>query len=108
MLTCDQKQKLMKNWGERADSLECLAEVRVFDPLSSWECYIYAMNPDDQDEISCILNGFELEVSSWSMKSLQASFNEHGEHPIIDLEYRPRQAFELFKILNERKRKWRQ
>lgn len=108
MLNPHQKQKLMKSWGEKADSMACLAEVRVFDPLSSWECYIYAINPDDEDEISCIINGFELEVSTWSMKSLEASFNEHGEHPIIDKEYRPRQAVDLFKILTERKIKWTQ
>ena len=105
MLTHEKKQRLINNWGERADSLECMAEVRVFDPLSSWECFIYALNPDDENQISCIINGFEVEITIWSLSELAMCFNSHGEAPQIDKEYRPRQTAILYKILKERKGK---
>lgn len=101
MLSHKQKEKLKANWGEKASSMACMAEVRVYDPLSPWECYIYALNPEDEDEISCIIKGFFVEVTEWSLSELASRFNVEGERPIIDQEYRPRRAAELFKILSE-------
>lgn len=102
MLTETLKNKLKANWGERADCLACNAEVRIFDPLSAWECYLYAMNPHDEDEIACILNGCFVSINRWSVKELQAVYNSSGLPPIIDCDYRPLQAQELYKKLNWR------
>lgn len=99
MISNTQKEKLKACWGEKADSMTCLAEVRVFDPLSNWECYIYAMNPDNDDEICCIINGFCVEVCDWSLEELCNRFNSEGERVQIDYEYRPRRALEIFKKL---------
>jgi len=101
MLNNKQKEKLKASWGEKASSMACMAEVRVYDPLSPWECYIYAMNPDDEDEICCLIKGFFVEVAEWRLNELASCFNAHGEPPKIDYEYRPRRVSELFKILNE-------
>lgn len=101
MITPKQKEKLKVSWGEKADSLSCNAEVRVYDPLSSWECYIYAINPLDEDEIACIIKGFFVEVCDWRLSEIATHFNSAGEQPIIDYEYRPRLASEVFKILNQ-------
>lgn len=103
MLHHEVREILMNNWGEKADSMACLAEVRVYDPLSSWECYIYAMNPEDEDEIACIIAGFEVEVCDWRLSELNSVFNETGDTPELDTEYRPRRAAELFKWLTKRK-----
>lgn len=102
MLSDKQKEKLKASWGEKADAMACLAEVRVYDPLSTWECYIYALNPQDEDEIACMINGFSLEVCDWKLSEISLTFNANGESPIIDDEYRPRRAAELFKVLSER------
>lgn len=98
MLTKTQKEKLKANWGEKAEGLGCKAEVRVYDPLSSWECFIYAMNPQDEDMISCLINGFTLEIiEEWSMSQLTKLYNREGEHPIVDTEFRPKSVYQIFK-----------
>lgn len=103
MLNQTQKEKLKANWGEKASSMACRAEVKFHDPASSWACYVYAMNPSDENEISCIIKGFDLEVCEWRISEIERMFNVNGEHPIIDMEYRPRLACELFKLLSEGK-----
>lgn len=104
MLNHNQKQKLIQNWGDKAESMACRAEVRLYDPKSAWECYLYAMNPENDDEVMCItkyfLNDCALTEHN-SLKWLEGCFNEYGEPPQIDTEYRPRRAAELFKRLNE-------
>ncbi len=102
MLNSDQKTKLKSYWGEKASSMACMAEVRVFDPLSPWECYIYALNPENEDEICCIIKGFSVEITEWRLSELASRFNAEGEPVQIDSNYRPQRAAELFKILNER------
>lgn len=106
MLNTNQLEKLKANWGDKANSLDCLAEVRVYDPLSSYECFIYALNPEDNDEIQCIINGFGVAMERWSLKDLFSSFNGEGDPLQVDHEYRPRNAQVLFKILQEKKKKW--
>ncbi len=101
MINETQMIKLFKNWGENAESMACLAEVRFFDPLSKWECYIYALNPENVDDIACIIKWHQVEVCNWKLSQLLRLYNEHGECPIVDTEYRPRRASELFKKLNE-------
>ena len=98
------KQKLLANWGEKASSMACMAEVRIYDPLSPWQCYIYAMNPEDENEILCIIKGHEVEVCEWKMSELEIAFNSDGEPPLIDDEYRPILASEVYKKLMETNR----
>ncbi len=100
MLTEKQKDKLKSNWGEKADSLQCLAEVRIYDPCSNWQCYIYAMNPENEDEIKCIIEGFIVSIEEkWQMSSIENLYNSNGESVKIDEEYRPKRADEVFKNL---------
>ncbi len=103
MLSNKQKEKLIANWGEKADSLHCFAEVRVYDPLSSWECYIFALNPEDNDEVQCIVKvskAQEATVEKWYLTNIKCLFNEYGEGVDIDDEYRPRRADYLLNKLN--------
>jgi len=103
MLSDKQKEKLMENWGEKAECLTCNAEVRVYDPLSSWECYIYAMNPENNDEILCLISGFYVELCGWYMTELESCYNMIGEPPQLDSEYRPRQVSSLLKLITDRR-----
>jgi len=78
--------------------------VRVYDPLSSWECYIYSLNPEDDDEVDCIVKVSDKQPASierWFLTNIKSLFNSHGEHVEVDKEFRPRKADELFKILNK-------
>ncbi len=104
MINHNQKQKLLSNWGDKAESMACMAEVRVYDPISSWECYLYAMNPEDEDQIMCLLKTSKCDpaiTEFGSINWLNALFNEHGENVKIDPEYRPKRTAELFKQLNK-------
>lgn len=94
------KNKLKANWAT-AESMECNAEARVYDPGSPWECFIFAMNSDEENEIMCIINGETVEVTLFYMNSLFAMFNAMGESPIIDREFRARSAREIYKKLTE-------
>ena len=98
------REKLLKNWGDKASSMACMAEVRVYDPLSLWECYIFALNPEDNDEIECIVKVGKNQpatVEKWFITNIEGLFNSNGEGVEVDKEYRPRRAAELFKKLNE-------
>jgi len=104
MLNNNQIERLTSNWGDKSDSMDCFAEVRVYDPLSSWECYIYALNPEDNDEIECIVKvsrNQKATVERWYLSAIKCLFNQHGERVEIDYEYRPRKADELLRILNK-------
>ncbi len=92
-------EKLKSSWGEKSDCLAATAELRVFDPLSCWECFIFALNPEDEDEIACILHGFTVEVTTWRLSELASHFNAEGDSPIIDREFRPRKAETILRML---------
>lgn len=86
--------------------MACYAEARFYDPCSTWQCYLLAMNPQDQDEIVCILDGFDVELCNYSLKELFTKYNVEGECVMCDTEYKPRIAAQIFKTLNERKNPW--
>lgn len=100
MLKQATKNKLIKNWGEQADAMNCFTEVKFIDPLSNWACYIYALNPDNQDDIACLIHTDEVDICDWSLKELYSSYNSEGEHPEIDTEFRPVLTSYLFKKLS--------
>lgn len=100
------KENLLNNWGERAESMACFAECRFFDTDSGWACYLLALNPQDHDEIVCIIDGFYPELCHWSLKELYSKFNHAGEYITYDISFRRQRAAELFKQLNERKPEW--
>lgn len=99
MLTHNQIEKLKANWGDKADSFDCKAEVRVYDPLSSWECYIYAMNPREEDEIMCVIKAFHVQVINWKISDMLNCFNAEGEGAIVDIEFHPREIKQIYKKL---------
>jgi hypothetical protein len=101
MLASKVVQKLKANWV-KAESLDCMAEARIYNTLPNWECFIYAMNPEGEDEIQYIFNGIDLEVvEAGSLSGLLHIFNREGEYPQIDREYRPRLASEIFNKLRK-------
>lgn len=97
-------RKLIQNWGDKAEAMDCFAEVRVFDPLSPWECYIFAQNPENLDEVKVILVGFDVEVCEMSLEEIFSKFNSEGEYVQIDPLFRPVKADKLLKRLRERRR----
>lgn len=100
MLPNQIKKKLKANWP-KAESMDCNAEIRVYDPGSPWECYIFAMNPEEENEIWCVIHGYNTEVTLYYINALFAMFNAMGEAPIIDEEFRPRNAGQIYRKLTE-------
>ncbi len=101
MINTLQKEKLKNNWKD--ESGECLALVRVYDPLSFWQCYLIAMNNDD--EILCIVSAGKKSraiIVEWTLRELEMLYNAHGEGVQVDYEYRPRQVKEILKKLKEK------
>lgn len=104
MISSHKVERLKSNWGDKASSMNCLAQVRVYDPLSNWECYIYALNPEDSDEVECIIKVGKDQpacAERWFLTKIFSLFNYDGEGVKIDGEYRPRRTHELFKALNQ-------
>ena len=101
MLSHTIKQALKKNWGEKANTLNCFAEVKLIDPLSSWCCYIFAMD-ESEEVVHCLMYSdmIGVEIYTQCMYDIQAMYNEEGEHPIVDKEYRRTRVTELLKRLS--------
>lgn len=95
--------QLMSNWGDKAECMACFAEARFYDPLSGWACYLLAVNPADEDEIVCIIDGYYVELCHWSLKEVCGKYNFNGEYVIFDTAFRRQRAAELFKKLWQRK-----
>jgi len=101
MINGEIKRLLEDNWGEKAESMNCYTEVKFIDTESAWACYIYALNPADENTIACIIDGICLEVCEWTLKELYFTYNNQGEHPVLDQEFRRMRTSELFKKLSE-------
>lgn len=100
LLTSSQKKRLKANWGERADTLHCFAEVKLIDPLSSWCCYLLSMD-EEEEQVYCILysNAIGIEICFMNLQELCIMYNEEGESPIVDQEFRPTRAIEILRRL---------
>ncbi len=101
VLSHNLKQKLKKNWGEKATALDCYAEVKFIDPLSSWACYIFAMD-ESEELIHCLLYSdlMGVEIYTQCISDIHAMYNEEGENPMIDNEFRRTKVTELLRRLN--------
>lgn len=100
MITRSIKEDLKKNWGEKAETLNCYAEVKLIDPLSSWACYLFAMD-NNEEMIECLLysDSMGVEIHTESLEEIFHRYNEQGENPVIDTEYRRTRVVELLRRL---------
>jgi len=98
------KKQLLRNWGEAAEALNCFCPIKYIDKASHWECFVYALNPSDEDEILCIINAMSVESTKWSLKELLSCYNAEGDYVVIDDEYIPVHLTNILKRLNERPR----
>ncbi len=97
------KQRLKANWGDKATALACYAEVRYYDPLSCWECFLLALEPTDEDTMYCIIKGDNVEVCEYSLKKLYSLFNAEGVSPRYDVYFRRQRADVLLRKLEGRR-----
>ncbi len=104
MLNTEQQTKLIANWGkDKTEYLDVNAEARIYDGHSAWQCFIFALDPYDMDTILCLVDGFNVELTTWSLSELSTLFNEMGDTPINDALYIPRKVTTLLKTLKATK-----
>lgn len=101
MFTEKQKEKLKSNWGDKAECLECEALHKFIIHSGRWECYLLGMNPENEDEIYCIWNGYNLSAEKGFLNFIMNIYDERGDNPILDKSFRPRKASEIFKNLRD-------
>lgn len=94
------KKALMDNWGDKANAMQCYAEVKFINPSTSWACYVYALDPADGDTIMCLVINFPGFLCEWSLKELLETYDIEGERVIEDPEFRRIRVSELFKRLS--------
>ena len=100
MLSYNVKEKLKRNWGDKASALDCYAEVKLIDPISSWCCYIFAMD-EEEELVQCLIysNAIGVDICCQRIDDIYTMYNEEGEHPIIDEEYRKMRVTALLRRL---------
>lgn len=98
MLSDTIKDKLRANWA-LADTLIVKAYARYYDKTAKWECYIYALNPDDDNEIKCvIINRDSKSLVGWNLEDLYACYDQWGEPYQLDAGHVPRIAADIYKF----------
>ncbi len=102
MINSKQQDRLLSNWEHR-ETLTTNAEVRIYDPLSKWECYLVAMNPQCTEEVYVILNGAYPSTAEWTLTEIMQCYNSLGDHPFVDPYFQPTNAGDLFKKLKDKK-----
>lgn len=99
-------KKLQENWGDRADSLDCKAEIRAYDTGSRWECYIYAIDPENRDTAKVLLNNGEPILTEVNLDELEKTVEaETGRVPKMDMNFVPTPLKKLLKDL--KKHEWK-
>lgn len=86
-------------WGARALGLHCMAVLRFYDTKSRWCCYVLSINPEDNDEMVCIVRGESVEIIEWKFSEMNEMFNADGDGVFLDLEFRPCNASIVYKKL---------
>ena len=91
-------ERLKLSWGDKASALDCYAEVRLYDPMSSWECYLFAMDAQEET-VSCLLvsNMCRVDISTVSILTLASMYNSEGEPPLVDTHFRRRSILSILK-----------
>lgn len=93
MINEDIKEKLKANWGEKADSENCLAYVKVvgLDAEGNWAAFIYAMNPDDESDIRVALREqYGCGLIHFHLLDLFALHDKEGNFVFIDRDFKPK------------------
>ena len=104
MISQTEINNLIANWGDSmGEMIQKNAMIRIFDHLSKWECFLIAINPEDQDEVFCLLNGFHPELDIWRLTEIFECYNKDGDHPRIDDRFVPINARQLLQNLKEKR-----
>jgi hypothetical protein len=98
-------QKAAVKQYELGSSFDQMVVAKFFDPCGSWTWYLLNMDPGDLDYCWGIVDGFEIEMGSFSIQELSNVQNKLGIGIERDRYFKPIKAKELWENLSKRKLK---
>ena len=101
LLTKEITDKAQKQYDKGSDLEEQMIVAKFFDPMGSWKWYLMNL-ADDKDYAWGIVDGFEVEMGSFSMKELASIQLPLGLGIERDMYFEPVKASELWKELTSR------
>ena len=99
LLTKEITGKAQKQYDKGSDIDGQMIVAKFFDPMGSWKWYLMNL-ADDKDYAWGIVDGFEVEMGSFSMKELASIQLPLGLGIERDMYFEPVKADELWKALN--------
>lgn len=78
--------------------------AKFFDPSGSWTWYLMNQDPKDPDYLWGIVDGFEVEMGSFSLSELESYRGLFGLGIERDLYFEPIKASELWEKLREKRK----
>ena len=79
--------------------MEQMVVARFFDPQGGWTWFLMNQDPEDPDYLWGIVDGFEVEVGSFSLSELQSFKGSFGIGIERDLYFTPLPAKDLYQNL---------
>jgi hypothetical protein len=97
------KERLKANWDARALNMQCHAEACITQEDAYLTYWLLAMNPQDEDEVIVLGNGFAEFPFTLNLPETLADF-EAGDHPFtLDKEFKRQSASEIYKRIRGKK-----
>ena len=101
LLTKEITEKAQKQYDKGSDLDGQMIVAKFFDPMGSWKWYLMNL-ADDKDYAWGIVDGFEVEMGSFSMKELASIQLPLGLGIERDMYFEPVKADKLWKELTSR------
>ena len=102
LLTKEITKKATEQYDKGSELDGQMIVAKFFDPMGSWTWYLMNL-ADDKDYAWGIVDGFEVEMGSFSINELQKiKFKPFGHGIERDLYFEPVKASELWKELTSR------
>jgi len=100
LMTKEIERKARAQFPKGSD-FEQLVVAKFFDPTGGWTWYLMNQDPEDQDYLWGIVDGFEVEAGSFSLSELQTFRGRFGLGIERDLHFKPQPAKVIWdKLMN--------
>lgn len=99
LMTKEISEKAQQQYPQGSD-MNQLIVAKFFDPQGSWSWYLMNQSPEDPDYLWGIVQGFEVEMGSFSLSELQTFKGNFGLGIERDTGFKPIRARELWEKLN--------
>ena len=99
LLTKEISDKLQEQFPQ-GSAFEQMVIAKLFDPCGSWTWYVMNQDPEDPDYLWGIVDGFEVEMGSFSLSELQTFNGPLGLGIERDLNFLPMPARDIWEKLN--------